>query len=96
MRHGKCNLSFDSQLIHTFDLQLAGDNSFSLVVLGSASVHATIKAGGFTDLKGANALVGQLAKLGVVTNDHLILQPLDLRLGGGKNTIHFYMLNTVD
>lgn len=68
--------------IRTFDLQLAGDHSLSLGVLGSAGVHTTIEAAGLTDLQGANALVGELTKLGVVADDHLILQPLDLRLRG--------------
>lgn len=37
--------------IPTFDLQLAGDGGFSLGVLGSAGVHATIEAARFTDLQ---------------------------------------------
>lgn len=55
-------------------------------VLGSAGVHAAIEAAGLTDLEGANALVRDLPKLGVVTDDHLILQPLNLRLRGGEET----------
>lgn len=73
--------------IRTFDLQLAGHGGLSLGVLGSAGVHTTIEAAGLTDLQGANALIRDLTKLGVVTNDHLILQPLDLRLRGGGQTI---------
>ena len=68
--------------VHTFDLQLAGDSSLSLGVYGSAGVDTAIEAGGLTDLEGANALVSHLTKLGVVTDQHLILQPLDLRLRG--------------
>lgn len=67
----------------TFDLQLAGDSGLSLGVLGSAGVHAAIEAAGLTDLQGADALVGDLTELGVITDDHLILQPLDLRLREG-------------
>lgn len=59
--------------IHTFDLQFAGHSGFSLGVLGSAGVHTTIKAARLTDLEGTNTLVGNLTKLGVITNDHLIL-----------------------
>lgn len=79
-------VSFACLEIHTFNLQLAGDSSLSLGVLGSAGVHSTIKAAGLTDLKRANALVGDLTKLGVVTNYHLIFQPLDLWLRGGEET----------
>lgn len=77
--------------IRTFDLQLAGDGSLSLGILGSAGVHTTIEAAGPTDLQGANSLVGELTELGVVTDDHLILQPLDLRLRGEEKTF----LNTL-
>lgn len=66
--------------IHTFDLQLAGDNGLSLGVLCSAGVHTAVEAAGLTDLQGANALVRDLTKFGVLTDDHLILQPFDLRL----------------
>lgn len=69
--------------IRTFDLKLAGDGGLSLGVLGSTGVHAAIKAAGLTNLKGANTLIGDLTKLGVVADDHLIFQPLDLRLKGG-------------
>lgn len=68
--------------VRTFDLQLAGDCGLSLGVLGSAGVRAAVKAAGLADLQGANALVRDLTKLGVVTNDHLIFQPLDLWLRG--------------
>lgn len=76
--------------IRTFDLQLAGDSRLSLFVLGSAGVHTTIEAAGLADLQGANALVGELTKLGVITDDHLILQPLDLRLRGGDEKFITY------
>lgn len=78
-------LSFDNFTLRllqtrTFDLQLAGDRGLSLLVLGSAGVHAAIEAAGFTDLEGADTLGGVLTILGVVSDDHFILQPLDLRL----------------
>lgn len=73
----------------TFDFQLAGDRGLSLGVLGSAGVHATIEAARFPDLQRANALIGDLTKLWVVSNDHLILQPLDFRLiGREKKSVH--------
>lgn len=73
----------------TFDLQLAGNGGLSLGVLGSAGVHASVEAARFTDLQRANALIGDLTKLWVVSNDHLILQPLDFRLiGREKRLIH--------
>lgn len=67
-------------MIRTFDLQLAGDGGLSLGVLCSAGVDAAIEATGLPDLQGTNALVRDLPKLWVVTDDHLILQPLNLRL----------------
>lgn len=77
--------------VPTFDLQLAGDGGLSLGVLGSAGVHATIEAARFTDLQRANSLIGDLTKLWVVSNDHLILQPLDFRLiGRDKRLIHIH------
>lgn len=51
-----------------------------MIVLSSARVHAAIEAARLADLQGANALVGELTKLGVVTDHHLVLQPFDLRL----------------
>lgn len=66
--------------VHTFDLQFAGDHSFTLSVLGSAGVHTTIKAAGLADLQWADALIRNLAKLGVISNKHLIFQPLNLGL----------------
>lgn len=83
----KTLFSFICLKIRTFDLQLAGDSGLSLGILGSAGVHTTIKAARLADLQGANALVRDLTELGVVTNDHLILQPLDLRLRGGEETL---------
>lgn len=72
----------------TFDLQLAGDGSLSLGVLGSAGVHATIEAARLPNFQRANALMGDLPKLRVISDDHLILQPLNFRLRGEKAFIH--------
>lgn len=77
--------------IHTLDLQLAGDGGLPLGVLGSASVNATVEAAGFPDLQWTDALVGDLPKLWIISNDHLILQPLDLRLRDRHKTF-FYRL----
>lgn len=71
----------------TFDLQLAGDGGLSLGILGSAGVHATIEATRFTNLQRANALIGDLTKLWVISNDHLILQPFDFRLIGREKRL---------
>lgn len=75
--------------IHTLDLQLAGDGGLSLGVLGSAGVNAAVKAAGLPDLQGTDALVGELPKLWIIANDHLILQPLDLRLRDRHETFDY-------
>lgn len=75
--------------IHTLDLQLAGDDGLSLGVLGSAGVNAAVKAAGLPDLQGTDALVGDLPKLWIIANDHLILQPLDLRLRDRHETFDY-------
>lgn len=59
-------------------------------VLCSAGVNATIKAAGLPDLQGTNALVRDLPKLWVVTDDHLILQPLNLRLREREATFIYF------
>lgn len=64
----------------TFDFQLAGDNRLAMFIDGLASVHAAIKVTGLADLQRADALVVNLPVLGVITDDHLILHPLNPRL----------------
>lgn len=94
-RSGLCSLKtlyFICLWIHTFDLQLAGDCGLSLGVLGYAGVHTAIKGAGLADLEGANPLVRDLTKLGVVTNDHPILQPLDLWLRERGETFISYSI----
>lgn len=64
----------------TFDLQLAGDNRLTMFIEGLACVHAAIKVTRLADLQRADALVVYLPVLGIITNDHLVLHPLNLRL----------------
>lgn len=79
--------------IHTLDLQLAGHSGFSLGILGSAGVNATVEAAGLPDLQGTDALVRDLPKLWIISDDHLILQPLDLRLRDKQETFDFLLCN---
>lgn len=72
--------------IRTLDLQLAGDGGLPLGVLGSAGVNAAVEAAGLPDFQGTNALVGDLSKLWIVADDHLVLQPLDLGLRDTQET----------
>lgn len=64
----------------TFDLQLAADCCFSVIVHGSAGVHTSVKVTRPTDLQRADALNADLPVLGVVSNNHLVLHPLNLGL----------------
>lgn len=68
----------------TFDLQLAADSCLSVVVHGFAGVHTSVKVSGPTDLQRADTLNAGLPELGVVSNNHLILQPLNFGLEEGK------------
>lgn len=81
--------------IHTLDLQLAGDSGFSLGILSSAGVNATIKAAGLTDLQGTDALIGDLPKFWIITDDHLILQPFDLGLRDKQKIFDFFFAQSV-
>lgn len=51
-----------------------------MIIYGLAGIYATIKGTGFTDLQRTDALHTDLPELGVVTNDHLVLHPLNLGL----------------
>lgn len=64
----------------TFDFQLAADSCFSMIVLSFAGVHTTVKVTGPTDLQRADTLHADLPVLGVVSNNHLVLHPLNLGL----------------
>lgn len=64
----------------TFDFQLAGHRSFTQSILGPAGVDAAIKAGRFANLEWADSLAVDLPVFGIVPYNHLIFQPLDLRL----------------
>lgn len=61
----------------TFDFQLAADGCFTVTVDGFAGVHATVKVTGPADLQGADTLNADLPELGVVSNNHLVLHPLN-------------------
>lgn len=64
----------------TFDFQLAAYGCFTVIVDGLAGVHAAVKVTGPTDLQGADALNADLPEFGVLSNDHLVLHPLNLGL----------------
>lgn len=59
---------------------MADHRGLSVAVLCSAGVHAAIKVARLADLQGADTLHEDLLELGVVSDDQLVFQPLDLRL----------------
>lgn len=79
----------------TFDLQFAGHNGFSVSVYGLAGIHATVEGTGFTDLQRTDALHTDLPELGVVTNDHLVLHPLNLWLQKNNNLLEICDVNCI-
>lgn len=66
--------------LRTSDFQLAADGDLAVVVLGSAGVNAPVEAHGLSDLEGTDALHTDLTEFGVLADDHLVFQPLDLGL----------------
>lgn len=68
----------------TFDLQLAADGCFSVIVHGFAGVHAAVEVTRPADLQRADTLNADLPVLGVVSNNHLVLHPLDFGLQRGE------------
>lgn len=68
----------------TFDLQLAADGCLSVVVHGFAGVHAAVEVTRPADLQRADTLNADLPVLGVVSNNHLVLHPLNLGLRRGE------------
>lgn len=64
----------------TFDFQLAADGCFTVIVDGFAGVHATVKVTGPADLQRTDTLNADLPEFGVVSNNHLVLHPLNLGL----------------
>lgn len=63
-----------------------------MFVLGAAGVHTAVKAARLADLQRADALVVDLPELGVVTDDHLVLHPDNLRLRREKFPGYFHSL----
>lgn len=51
-----------------------------MVVLGFAGVHASVKVTGLTDFQGADTLDADLSEFGVVSDNHLVLHPLNFGL----------------
>lgn len=70
----------ESSFYLTFDLQLAADSCLSVIVLGFAGVHTAVKVTRPADLQRADTLNADLPVFGVISNNHLVLHPLNLGL----------------